>query len=129
MPLAKKTILIVDDEKDLRELVGCILQDKISGLEIAEADNGIEAISKIENQVFDLLITDVRMPGMDGQRLLGAIAELPGPQRPKAVIVIAAQGNPQAVSHFGSCTFISKTLDSATFVSLVRDKLGRSSLG
>ena len=68
----RKTVLIVDDEEDILE----ILEDMLSGYEnmqIIKAQNGLEAINKIEKQEFDLMITDIGMPKMDGITLIKTI--------------------------------------------------------
>lgn len=57
-------ILIVDDEKAIRESIGDYLMAK--GFSIAIACDGVEAIEKVKNDFFDLIIMDVRMPNMDG---------------------------------------------------------------
>jgi len=60
-------ILIVDDEKHIRELVRDVLS--IINCEIITAENGREAWEKIQNLNFDLVITDLEMPEMNGIEL------------------------------------------------------------
>ena len=66
------TILIVDDERPVRMMVGRLV--KSLGYEAEEADSGEAALALLEKTVVDLVITDLKMPGMDGltlaQRLL-----------------------------------------------------------
>lgn len=59
-----KKILIVDDDIDTLQLVGTMLEKQ--GFRILAANNGEKAIQMAENQVPDLIILDVMMPGMDG---------------------------------------------------------------
>lgn len=59
-----KTILIVDDSNAIRQSVGFILEE--AGYQIVPAVDGIDAVPKLEGQTFDLVITDVNMPHMDG---------------------------------------------------------------
>ena len=61
-------ILLVDDEPTLRELMCEMLKGE--GYQIVQANNGLEAKTILETEKFDLLITDLRMPKMDGTQLL-----------------------------------------------------------
>jgi len=58
------TIMVVDDSKTVRNYHGSIL--KSMGLEIIEAENGMEALEKSLNAEIDLYLVDVNMPIMDG---------------------------------------------------------------
>ena len=60
----KKTILIVDDEKSIRELLAFNLEKE--GYKTIEADNGVDAVDKALNQKPDLILLDVMLPRMDG---------------------------------------------------------------
>ncbi len=75
----KAKILVVDDEKIIRKLLGATLTK--NGYEIDFASNGYEAISKIKNDQFDLILLDVTMPGLDGfetcRRIINIDPELP----------------------------------------------------
>ncbi|MBO9128473.1 response regulator transcription factor [Bacillus sp. 165] len=57
-------MLIVDDENDMRQLVGMYLEN--AGCEWKEASNGIEALHMLQEETFDLLILDIMMPELDG---------------------------------------------------------------
>lgn len=61
-------ILVVDDEKEFCEFLRILLEGK--GYVVEEAYNGIEALAKLEQEPFDLILSDVRMPGMDGLELV-----------------------------------------------------------
>ena len=84
---ASKTILLVEDEKMLRESLAELLRDE--GYQVAEASNGREGYDQILKQPFDLVITDMRMPEMDGMTLLQNIQKA-APSTP--VVVITAFG-------------------------------------
>lgn len=64
----KSKILIVDDEVDALDLMQELFESK--GYDSETATNGFEALSKIKNQEPDIVITDIRMPDMDGMQLL-----------------------------------------------------------
>ncbi len=78
-----KSILLVEDEKLLRESLAELLHDE--GYEVVQASNGKDAHEKAINQPFDLVLTDIRMPEMDGMTLLQRLQQL-APQTPVVVI-------------------------------------------
>jgi two-component system cell cycle response regulator CpdR len=61
------TILVADDESDLREMIAAILAD--AGYAVLMASDGYDAVRVLADNWVNLLITDVRMPGMDGFEL------------------------------------------------------------
>ena len=80
-------ILIVDDEAGIRRNLRIKLEQL--GYEIAEAANGLEAIQTLQSEPFDLVIMDIRMPGMDGLEALAGIKQI-HPKLP--VIIMTAHG-------------------------------------
>ncbi len=66
-------ILVVDDEKDIRDFLLKALS-RIGGFHVELAESGEEALQKIEREPFDLVLTDLRMPKMDGLQLMMEIA-------------------------------------------------------
>lgn len=68
-----KKILVVDDEKNIRTTIGYLLKE--AGYEYEFALNGIEALDILEKNKFDLIISDVNMPGLDGMGLLSKLRE------------------------------------------------------
>ena len=83
-----KTILVADDAESVREIICNTLS--IFGYSMVEARDGVMALEKLQSENFDLLITDVDMPGMTGLELIRRmrkeqnLAKLP-------VIVITAE--------------------------------------
>jgi two-component system response regulator PilR (NtrC family) len=68
-----KHLLIVDDEKALREAVAERLSDQ--GFVVEQADCGEAALQRLTDFAFDILITDLRLPGIDGRQVLDAALE------------------------------------------------------
>ena len=68
-----KTIMIVDDSMTLREVLRMTL--KKAGYEVIEAEDGVDALNKLNGQKVDMFICDVNMPNMDGLTLLKKINE------------------------------------------------------
>lgn len=73
MNAQKQTILVVDDETDLREAIAFDLKRK--GYQVLQATNGLQALEVVENNVVNLVISDVRMPGGSGVELLEKLKE------------------------------------------------------
>ena len=67
-------ILVVDDSTTMRQMVSFTLQD--AGHEVTEAADGIAALAEAKGRKFDLVITDVNMPGMNGIDLVKSLREL-----------------------------------------------------
>lgn len=67
-------VLIVDDNPEIREILSLLLSEE--GFLTAEAADGPSALTQIKNIVFDLIILDVMMPGLDGYRTCKAIREV-----------------------------------------------------
>ncbi len=106
-------ILIVDDEADMRFAARMLLER--SGHTVAEADNGEAALAKIDENAFDLVLLDMRLPGMDGVQILQKIREKK-PELP--VIMVTGYGNvelaeqalQQGADHYLSKPFHNKEL-------------------
>ncbi len=81
------SILIVDDEKGQREILQTIL--KKEGYRIVEAPSAKEALARLAEEEFDLILTDLKMPGMSGMELLEAVLA-DDPQQ--AVVIMTAHG-------------------------------------
>lgn len=84
-----KHILIVDDDPRVLLILKATLERLGNGYQIQSAGNGQEALTKAENQSFDLIITDVRMPGVDGIQL---VEEIRTTNDDTAILWITAHG-------------------------------------
>jgi len=73
-PLNGLRVLVVDDEQDTRELVAAVLTT--CGAEVVSVGSATEALDQMEQQRFDLLISDIGMPGMNGYDLISRIRQL-----------------------------------------------------
>lgn len=76
-------ILVVDDEAPIREMVKKGLS-QMGGFIVEAVQNGLEAIERIEKDVFDLVLTDLKMPEMDGIELLKNIKGI----RPEVLVIL-----------------------------------------
>jgi len=83
-----RRVLVVDDEENIRLVLRTLL--KKQGYEVEVADSGESALAALDAFDPDVILTDVRMPRMDGLDLLGT---LKAKQHPATVIVMSAYGN------------------------------------
>ncbi|MCF8138765.1 MAG: sigma-54 dependent transcriptional regulator [Desulfotignum sp.] len=109
-----ETILIVDDEKHYRLILSEVLEEE--GYHSFTAASGMEALDLLKSQVIDLVLTDVKMPGMTGIDLLEKIKEI-HPDLP--VIIMTAFGSVEkAVEAMqkGAYTFILKPFENEALI-------------
>ena len=69
----KASILVVDDEPSIRKVLTAILEEK--GYNVETAENGKEAIRKSKTQFYNLALIDIRLPDMEGVKLLTEMKE------------------------------------------------------
>ena len=75
-------ILVVDDEQSMRDFLAIMLTKE--GHEVVTAKNGADAIKAVQAEIFDLVITDVKMPGADGIDVLKSVKEI----SPETVVIM-----------------------------------------
>jgi len=81
-------ILLVDDEASIRLTLGALLER--NGYDVTSAESGEQAVQLLERQPFDLLLTDLKMPGIDGMQVVAAARQR---QPDVAVIVLTGYGS------------------------------------
>lgn len=84
-----RTILVVDDEPDIRDIVKRILSEVDPPLRVEEAGDGYEAGIKVGSLHPDLIVMDVRMPRVDGLSLCRSIRQNPETRRIKIIAITA----------------------------------------
>ncbi len=100
-------ILIVDDEPDMLKLLSMILKEK-TPYEIVTTNNPMEALELAKQGGFDLVITDLKMPGLDGVELLEGVKKV---DEDIPVIILTAYGAIESATeamHKGAFDFITK---------------------
>lgn len=125
MPMLPK-ILVVDDEDSIRKTLREILE--MEDYEVLEAKDGIDALAKVKQLKFDLVISDIKMPKMDGVDLLEKI-HLLYPELP--VIMISGHGDIDlAVDTVkkGAFDYIAKPPDLNRLLITIRNAIDKSSL-
>ncbi|AGC42518.1 Fis family transcriptional regulator [Myxococcus stipitatus DSM 14675] len=120
----KGTVLLVDDDPAVAKVLGALLAQ--AGLTTYAAKDGQEALAHLERKPVDVVVSDVRMPGMDGMRLLTEIARN-WPDVP--VILLTAHGTvPLAVEAMkaGAADFVLKPFDREEILFTIRKALLRA---
>ena len=117
----KPLILAVDDEENIRNLITYTLE--AHDLEVLTAENGKVAITILEHNPVDVIITDFLMPSMTG---LALIREMKKRKNSIPIIIITAYGNTDMVKEIiaeGVFRLIEKPLDFETLVPIVNDAI------
>lgn len=87
--MKKQRILAIDDEPHMLKLLERIISEK-TPYEVVSTNSSLEAVDMLDKEEFDLIITDLKMPGMDGMDILKMIKEK---KRREEVIMITAFGS------------------------------------
>lgn len=121
-----KPILIVDDEKNIRLTLSQALE--ILGVEIDTASNGNEALDRLKEKDFGLILLDLKMPGMDGMEVLRQVSDI----RPDIrIIIITAYGTIESAVEamkLGAADFIQKPFAAEEVRELVRRVIDREEI-
>ncbi|MBI3594373.1 MAG: response regulator [Nitrospirae bacterium] len=86
-----KKVLVVEDSSTMRSLIVTTVED-ILGFEAVEVKNGIEALKALPTQSFDLIITDINMPNINGLEVVKFVKENPRYKAIPMIIVSTEQG-------------------------------------
>lgn len=116
-------LLVVDDDAHIRELVKVFLQNE--GLEVIEATDGVDALSKLDTEKVDMVVMDIMMPNMDGWALCEEIrsfnTDLP-------ILMLTAKGETsQKIKgfHLGTDDYLVKPFEPAELIVRVKSILKR----
>lgn len=119
-------ILIIDDEKSIRNTLREILE--YEKYEVLEAADGMEGIQKLEQNFFDVILCDIKMPRMDGMEVLAKLNEL-SPDTP--IVMMSGHGTVETAVEAiksGAFDFILKPLDLNRLLVTIRNAMDRSQL-
>ena len=111
-------ILIVDDEASIRLTLSALL--KRAGYDVTPAENGPEAVALLERQSFELMLVDLKMPGMDGMQVVAAARRR---QPDLAIIVLTGHGSLETAVeglHQGVFDYLLKTTEPAQVIERVK---------
>ena len=112
-------ILVVDDEKGVRGLVAAVLTR--AGFVVTQAGDAREAIAACDRESYDLLLSDVRMPGMNGHGLAQWVASKYPETR--TALMTAYDDDCLGCAYAPRCTILPKPFRAPELVSFVRSAL------
>ena len=129
--IAWKTILIVDDDQDLNDLMKRYLEKKLEGYSIYQAYDGFEAGKALSDIRPGFIFLDIDLPGVDGHRLCKKIKEDPTFGKP---FIIAMTGldipeEKRAILDEGADAFFGKPLDFESVIHTVTDLSAKIAVG
>jgi two-component system, NtrC family, response regulator PilR len=109
VPAASARVLVVDDERSMRELLSIVLRRE--GYEVTLAENGGAAIHQLESGRFDLLISDVKMPDMSGVEVLRAAKRIDQDILGIMITAFASADTAIEAMRLGAHDYLSKPFD------------------
>lgn len=118
--MTTKKILLVDDEPSLRELIATTLAEQ--GYLIKSCENAQDALNTLNGNYFDLILTDIRMPGMSGFEFIRMITE--NSNCPSIVMMSGYdEGRINEALDCGACDIIGKPFNSTYLINKVQESL------
>jgi len=117
--------LVVEDSPTMRQLI-CFALRRIKDLEVVEADDGVDGLKKLSAGKFNIIITDINMPVMDGLKLVSMVrndetyADIP-------IVIITTEGaaeDRQRALSLGANAYITKPIQAPQVISCVKELLG-----
>lgn len=124
--MERQRILIVEDSPTMRQLLVFALR-RLPGIDIVEAQDGMDGLRKLSSDHFDLALIDINMPVMDGLKLIGLMRgedEL----RDVPVVVITTEGAEQdreRALRLGANEYLTKPIQANRVLAVVRGLLKR----
>ena len=118
------SILTVDDSSSMRQMVSFTL--KSDGHEVTEAEDGVVALNIAKTRGFDLVITDVNMPNMDGITLIAELRKLPSYKGTPLLMLTTESGmdKKQAGKEAGATGWIVKPFNPDQLLAVIKRALG-----
>ena len=122
--MAEYTCLIVEDSPMMRQLIVFALS-RIKNLKVIEADDGVDGLKKLAAGRFDIVITDINMPIMDGLKLVKRIRS-DAVHKDVPIMIISTEGaaeDRQRALQLGANAYITKPIQAPQVISKVKELL------
>jgi two-component system chemotaxis response regulator CheY len=122
--MSEYNFLIVEDSPTMRQLISFSLK-RIQNAKIVEASDGVDALKKLTEGKFNLIIADINMPMMDGLKLLSIIRKDPQYNNVPVIIVTTegAEADREKGMKLGANAYLSKPIQTNDLVKTVKDLL------
>ncbi len=118
-------VLVVEDDKDSRDFLATFL--KISGYVVSTANDGLEALKKVESDCPDMIISDISMPNLDGIEMVKILRESPE-FKAVPVLMLSAYGSGNLINaiNAGANQAMRKPVNPDSLLKNVRDWVGEA---
>jgi len=123
--MASVKILIVEDSPTMRQLIGFALK-RLPGADIIEASDGVDGLKKINSASFDLIITDINMPVMDGLKLISLVRR-DASYRNTPIMIVTTEGGAEDRERalaLGADAYITKPIQAGQVLDTAKSLLG-----
>ncbi len=122
--MAEYTALVVEDSPTMRQLIVFALK-RLPALKVTEADDGVDALKKLQGGKFDILITDINMPIMDGLKLVSLVRKDENHKEIPIIIITTegAQEDRQRALALGANAYITKPIQAPHVINTVKQLL------
>jgi len=120
--MPENNFLVVEDSPTMRQLITFALK-RIPGSKVVEANDGIDALKKLSTQKFDIILTDINMPIMDGLKLVSMVRNDPV-HKTIPIIIITTEGADEDRKRglaLGANAYIAKPIQTADLLSVVNE--------
>ena len=120
----KVNALVAEDSPTMRQLIVFALS-RIKTLQVVEADDGVDALKKLSQQRYDILITDINMPMLDGLKLVSMVRKDEVHKDIPIVIITTegAQEDRQRALSLGANAYITKPIQAPQVIGKVKEIL------
>lgn len=118
-------ILVVEDSPTMRQLISFALK-RMKGIEIIEAADGVEGLKKLNSGAFNLIITDINMPVMDGLKLISLVRR-DVKYRTIPIMIITTEGGAEDRERalaLGADAYITKPIQAGNVLDTAKSLLG-----
>jgi two-component system chemotaxis response regulator CheY len=122
--MAEPKILVVEDSPTMRQLIVFALK-RLKGVTVVEANDGVDGLKKLSSDQFDLILTDINMPVMDGLKLVSLIRN-DATHKNVPIIIITTEGAQEDKDRalaLGANAFVTKPVQSASILKLAQELL------
>ncbi len=120
-----KTILIVEDSATTRALIRAVI-DELGDFDTIEASSGFEALKMLPQQEYDLIITDINMPDINGLELIGFVRNNPRFTRLPVIIVSTerSEEDRKRGMALGATAYVTKPFTSDELQDIIKKTMG-----
>lgn len=126
--MADKSCLVVEDSLMMRQLVVFAL-GRIPNLKVTEAEDGVDGLRKLASAKFDIILTDINMPIMDGLKLIQRV-RMDASHKDTPIVVITTEGgreDRERALRLGANAYVTKPIQAPRVIDIVRRLLSLDS--